>query len=50
MSEDEIVDSREEFESAVEQLRDEKYMLRLHIAGTTRRSEEAVKGTVGLCE
>jgi circadian clock protein KaiB len=43
-------DSTEAFERLAEEMKSEKYLLRLYISGMTARSTEAINSLTGLCE
>ena len=50
LNDDQVKDSVEEFEKALEKPRDEHYLLRLYIAGFTPRSTRAIEAIKQLCE
>lgn len=50
MSDDQIRDSLADFEKALEASKEERYLLRLYIAGLTPRSTRAIEAIKKLCE
>ncbi len=47
---EEIEDTKEEFEQAIQEKGSEKYVLRLYITGLTPRSTEAIQNVKKICE
>jgi circadian clock protein KaiB len=50
MREEEIIDSKEEFEQAIQESGNEKYVLRLYVTGLTPRSTKAIQNIRKTCE
>ena len=50
MEENEIEDTKEEFEQALREAGEEKYLLRLYITGLTPRSTQAIENIKKICE
>ncbi len=50
MEETEIRDTKEEFEQALQEAGNEKYLLRLYITGITPKSKRAIQSIKKICE
>lgn len=50
MSEEETEDTKEEFEQAIQETGNEKYLLRLYVTGLTPRSTKAIQNIKKICE
>ncbi len=50
MREEETEDTKEEFEQAIQETGNEKYLLRLYVTGLTPRSTKAIQNIKKICE